>query len=341
MPELRQNIATKEWVIIATERAKRPEDFVQPHRPLTEHRPEWDADCPFCPGNEELELEVMRIPEHGPWHLRVLRNKYPALQREGERVRSFDGVHRQISGVGYHEVLVEAPRHNTCPALETATEVTLMLEAFKIRGKEIASDPRIEQIVFFKNHGEDAGTSLAHPHTQLIGLPIVPYHIRARTEEARRYFDDTGRCVLCHMLSDELDDGHRLVAQNKYFVAFIPYAALSPFHIWILPRDHGSNFLNVTSYELTDLGQLLRQVLHKIYVGLRDPDYNYVIRSAPIHDPGTEYLHWYVSVIPRVTQSAGFELGSGMFINTALPETSAAFLRAVDDQGISPKPGSG
>lgn len=331
MPELRQNIATKEWVIIATERAKRPEEFVQPARPLTQDRPAWDAACPFCPGNEELDLEVMRIPEQGPWQLRVVRNKYPALHREGERTRTFKGIHRQISGVGYHEVLIESPQHNTCPALESKAEVSLMLEAFRIRGREIAQDARIEQIIWFKNHGEHAGTSLAHPHTQLIGLPIVPYHIRARTEEARRYFDDTGRCVFCHMLADELKDAHRLVAKSRHFVAFVPYAALSPFHIWILPRRHESNFLNTTAHELADLGELLRLLLRKLYLGLKDPDYNYVIRSAPLRDPSTEYLHWYVTIVPRVTQSAGFELGSGMFINVGLPEASAAFLREVNE----------
>jgi UDPglucose--hexose-1-phosphate uridylyltransferase len=331
MPELRQNIATKEWVIIATERAKRPEDFVQPSRPLTEDRSVWEASCPFCPGNEELDLEVMRIPDHGPWRLRVVRNKYPALQLEGERKRTFDGVHRQISGVGYHEVMVESPCHNTCPALESSTEVSLTLEAFKIRGREIAQDPRIEQIIYFKNHGERAGTSLAHPHTQLIGLPIVPYNIRTRIEEARRYFDDTGRCVFCHMLGDELKDGRRLLAKSKHFVAFIPYAALSPFHIWIMPRRHDSSFSNATAPELIDLGELLRRVLRKLYVGLRDPDYNYIVRSAPLGDIGSDYLHWYITIIPRVTHTAGFELGSGMFINTALPEASAAFLRAVNE----------
>jgi UDPglucose--hexose-1-phosphate uridylyltransferase len=334
MPELRQNIATKEWVIIATERAKRPEEFVQPHRLLTEHRPGWEAGCPFCPGNEELDLEVMRIPEHGPWQVRVVRNKYPALQREGERLRTFKGVNRKISGVGYHEVLIESPSHNTCPALQSTAEVSLMLEAFKIRGREIAQDTRVEQLIWFKNHGERAGTSLSHPHTQLIGLPIVPYHIRARTEEARRYFDDTGRCAMCHMLSDELKDGQRLVAKSQHFAAFVPYAALSPFHTWILPRRHESSFLNATAHELADLGELLRLVLRKLYLGLKDPDYNYVIRSAPLLDPGSEYLHWYVTIVPRVTQSAGFELGSGMFINVALPESSAAFLRAVDETSI-------
>jgi UDPglucose--hexose-1-phosphate uridylyltransferase len=331
MPELRQNIATKEWVIIATERAKRPEDFVQPSHVLIEQQPEWDADCPFCPGNEELDLEVMRIPEQGPWELRVVRNKYPALRREGERVRSFDGVHRQISGVGYHEVIIESPRHNTSPALETPDKVTLTLEAFKIRGREISQDPRIDQLIYFKNHGEAAGTSLVHPHTQVIGVPIVPHSIRERTEEALRYFADTGRCVFCHMLADELKAATRIVAESDHFVAFIPYAAFSPFHMWILPRRHESNFVHTDACELADLGELLHRVLRKLYVGLRDPAYNYVIRTAPARDTGFEYLHWYVTIIPRVTQSAGFELGSGMYINTALPEVSAAFLRGVNE----------
>ncbi|UCC86042.1 MAG: hypothetical protein JSV81_14430 [Anaerolineales bacterium] len=331
MSELRQNIATKEWVIIATDRAKRPEGFVQAPRILTQDRPEWEADCPFCPGNEELDLEVLRIPEHGSWQLRVVQNKYPALQREGERTRSFKGVNRQISGVGYHEVLIESPRHNTCPALESGTEVSLMLEAFKIRGRELAEDPRIEQLVYFKNHGERAGTSLVHPHTQLIGLPIVPYNIRARIEEARRYFDDTGRCVFCHMLSEELKDGQRLLAETEHFVAFVLFAALSPFHIWILPRRHESSFLNATAQELADLGRLLRQMLRKLYMGLRDPHYNYLIRSAPLHDPSSEYFHWYVAIVPRVTLRAGFELGSGIFINVTTPEDDAAFLRSVDE----------
>jgi UDPglucose--hexose-1-phosphate uridylyltransferase len=325
--ELRQNIATKEWVIIATERAKRPEGLVQP---LSEDRPTWEADCPFCPGNEELDLEVLRIPEHGPWQLRVVQNKYPALQLEGERTRRFEDVHRQVSGVGYHEVLVESPLHNTCPALESAEEVSLMLEAFKFRGKEIAQDLRIEQIIYFKNHGERAGTSLDHPHTQLVGLPIVPYHIRARSEEARRYFDDTGRCVFCHMLFHELQDGQRLIAETEHFIAFVLYAALSPFHMWILPRRHESSFLNTTTHELADLGQLLHLVLRKLYIGLRDPHYNYIIRSAPLHDFGPEYLHWYIAIVPRVTLRAGFELGSGIFINVTLPEADAHFLRSIN-----------
>ncbi|MBA3533273.1 MAG: HIT domain-containing protein [Ardenticatenales bacterium] len=331
MPELRQNLATKEWVIIATERARRPEEFVEPTHARTDERPDWLADCPFCPGNEELDLEVLRIPQEGAWQLRVVCNKYPALQREGERTFSFDGIHRMISGVGHHEVLIETPRHNSAPALQRSDEVALMLRAFQLRGQEVTTDPRVQHLIYFKNHGVRAGTSLLHPHTQLIGLPVVPHTIRLRTEEARRYFDDHGMCVFCKMIEDELSDGVRIVMESEHFVAFVPFAAFSPFHLWILPRRHHSNFLDTQANEIADLGHLLRQVLRKFYVGLNDPDYNYVIRSAPIHDPAMEYLHWYLALVPRVSRAAGFELGSGMFINIALPEASAAFLREVKE----------
>lgn len=329
MSELRQNVATKEWVIIATDRAQRPRDFSRPSRKRTEDRPERQENCPFCPGNEDQSEDVMRIPEDGPWQVRTVLNKYGALQRDGMRERIFEGVRRRVSGVGYHEVIIESPRHNTCAALQSPDAVAVTLRAFQQRGKAIKRDPNTEHIIYFKNHGQRAGTSLEHPHTQLIGLPLVPHHIRNRNEEARRYFDDMGHCVHCQMWSDELEDASRIVATNEDFVALIPYAAFSPFHTWIIPRRHHPTFLSIGDDELNNLGQILHNVLRKIYVGLGDPDYNYVVRSAPFRDEEQEYLHWYVTIVPRVTRAAGFELGSGMFINTALPEESAAFLRSV------------
>jgi len=331
VPELRQNLATKQWVIIAAERAGRPQQFLEPYRPLTEEHPEHDPSCPFCPGNEELESEIVRVTIGEKWQVRVVYNKYPALHKEGERIRSFDGVHRRISGVGHHEVVIESPRHNLCPALDTPENLSVTLQTMQSRCRELTEDPRVEHIICFQNHGEHAGTSLLHPHSQIIALPVVPYEVRMRAEEARRYFDDTGVCVFCQMLHDELQAGERIIAENASFVAFVLYAALSPFHIWILPRRHEASFLHASPTELADLGEILRYVLRKLYYGLRDPDYNYVIRTAPLRDPSHEYLHWYVTVVPRVTRAAGFELGSGMFINTALPEDSAAFLRSVRD----------
>ena len=329
MPELRQNVATKEWVIIATERAKRPEEFVQPDKERVEDRPIYAANCPFCPGNEELDLERLRLPAEGDWIVRVVGNRYPALREQGERVRRFEGLNPSIAGVGCHEVVVESRRHNTSPATEDAEEVERTLQAFQARGRAFRADARIEQIIFFKNHGATAGASLVHPHAQMLGLPVVPYTIRARMEEARRFFDDQGECVICRLRQDEQQTAARIVATSTHFDAFVPFAAFSPFHLWIVPRRHCANFLDSTAEELHDLALMLRDVLRRIYVGLNDPDYNYVIRSSPDREVDSDYLHWYVAVVPRVTRVAGFEMGTGMFINTALPEESARFLRSL------------
>jgi UDPglucose--hexose-1-phosphate uridylyltransferase len=328
MAELRQNLATREWVIIASERARRPNAFVEAGgRQLTHERHERDAGCPFCPGNEELDLEIDRDPAAGPWTTRVVGNKYPALHLDGPLTRSFDGVERSITGVGHHEVLVEHRLHNSTLALLTDEEILDVLLMYLRRGRAIAADPRVEQIVFFKNHGERAGASLPHPHSQVIGLPIVPGDIRHRIEEARRFFDDTGQCVFCTMLADELGRGERLVAVNEQFAAFVLYAASSPFHIWILPRQHHASFLRAEPAELRLLAPLLRDVLFRLYAHLNDPDYNLLIRSTPTKEPENGYFHWYIAIVPRLSRSAGFELGSGVWINSSLPEECAAFLR--------------
>ena len=242
MSELRQNMATREWVIIATERAKRPEEFVQPAKERVEDRPAWAERCPFCPGNEELDLERLRLPAAGDWTVRVVRNRYPALRDQGERERHFDGINCAITGVGHHEVIVETRLHNTCPATETLHEVEQTLLALQLRGLALCGDRRVEQVVYFKNHGSAAGASLLHPHAQLLGLPVVPSTIRARIEEARRYFDDQGVCVYCRMREDEQRQQVRMVVESACFSAFVPYAAFSPFHIWVIPRRHSASW---------------------------------------------------------------------------------------------------
>jgi UDPglucose--hexose-1-phosphate uridylyltransferase len=159
---------------------------------------------------------------------------------------------------------------------------------------------------------------------------VVPYTIRARAEEARRYFDDQGVCVFCRMGEEERQQGARVVIETAHFTAFVPYAAFSPFHLWVIPRRHDPSFPDAASDEIRNLAIVLRELLRKLYFGLNDPDYNYVIRSAPEHERASQYLHWYLAIVPRVNRVAGFELGSGMFINTALPEESAAFLRSAE-----------
>ena len=330
MSELRQNLATKEWVIIATERARRPHEFVDPSRRPVIDAPAWDAQCPFCPGNEELDLEVLRVPEQEPWQVRIVRNRFPALAVEGELERTYHGLVRCVSGVGYHEVIVESPQHNTCYALQLPAEITAGLRTFQHRGREIARDPRIEYILFFKNHGRQAGASLLHPHAQMVALPMVPNDVRMRSDEARHHFDEYGQCVFCEMLEAELAAANRIVLESEHFVVFAPYAAVAPFHMWVMPRRHVPTFLHSTAAEMEDLGHVMHAVLRKLYFGLHNPDYNYVIRTAPVSDLGVDYLHWYITIIPRVAYAAGFELGSGIFINPSLPEECAEYLRLLN-----------
>lgn len=259
----------------------------------------------------------------------MVQNKFPALARTGERVRRIDGVFRSMTAVGSHEVVIEHRRHDLSPALYTIEDLKKVLLAYRRRYTELKQDPRIEAVIIFKNHGEGAGTSLQHPHSQIAATPIVPAQIRHRLDEAIRFFDETGECVFCTTLASELADGARIVVAGKHFVAFTPYAALSPFHLWIFPRRHQSSFDETTDEEISDLATTLHTLLAMIYHGLRDPDYNFSIRSIPAREGHREYFHWYLTVIPRIARTAGFEIGSGMYINPAVPEESARFLREV------------
>jgi len=327
MPEIRQNLITREWVIIATERAKRPEDFFQKKRER-KNLPGHVPDCPFCLGNEDKTPgELYRIGKGKEWKIRVVPNKFAALSREGDCHRRVEGIKRSISGKGIHEVLIETPFHNMTTAILPIEQVRSIIEAYKARFLAAYQDDYVEHVVIFKNHGEGAGTSLEHPHSQLIATPIVPSQVRTRMEEAVRYFDDTGECVFCQTIREEIKDGVRVIWEGRSFVAFIPYAALSAFHTWIFPKRHTASFGNITPEEIDDLAITLKSVLAKFYYGLGDPDFNYVIRSLSLEEDDEECCHWYLTIVPRLSKAAGFELGSGMYINTALPEESAKFLR--------------
>jgi len=330
MPQIRHNVATGEWVIIAPERAERPQDFTAAKRTPQEASPAYLAACPFCPGNEhQTPPEVLRLPRSGPWQVRVVPNKFAALQREGGQEQRSEGVYRALAGVGWHEVVIETPRHNAPPALQSDEEVARTLTAFQMRGLEMARDPRVAHVLYVKNHGPGAGTSREHPHAQIVALPLVPPRIQARWEAARRYLDERGACPVCALWQSEAANGARIVAASARFVAFVPYAAFAPYYIWIVPQEHRADFCRASADELADLGALLRRVLRKIYLGLGDPAYNYVIQSASGGQFEGDHWHWYVEIIPRLVTWGGFELGSGAFINPTLPEDDARFLRGV------------
>lgn len=328
MTEIRLNLITRDWVIIATDRGKRPHEFIGERKQKIV--PAYSVTCPFCEGNEHrTPIECLRISDRNGWKVRSVPNKFPALSPVGEPVMTVEGIYRSMEAVGFHEVVIEHPRHDLTTALLPVEDVANILLSYRQRYAEIKKDKRIRAIIIFKNHGEKAGTSLEHPHSQIAATPVVPSQMRIRIEEAIRFFDDTGQCLFCRTLRDELTAKERIVVESQHFVAFIPYAALSPFHIWIFPRRHSSFFDDITNEEITDLAFVLRTVLAKLYYGLDNPDYNYSIRSIPTDSFSKDYFHWYLAIIPRLGISAGFELGSGMYINPALPEESAKFLAQV------------
>jgi UDPglucose--hexose-1-phosphate uridylyltransferase len=335
MSELRQNFATKEWVVIATERARRPEEMVRQRerKPLAS----FVANCPFCPGNEKLTPpEVLRVPAsfEVPWHARVIPNKFAALSRIVEPTRTIHRLRRSVNGFGMHDVIIETPDHSQVLALMPDSYVAEILRIYKTRYDELSLDPRIAHITIFKNHGTDAGTSLEHPHSQMIATPVTSLQVRERFQHALRHYDDFGDCMFCQMLDEEVQDQTRIVMVSENFIALELYASPAPFCTHIYPRRHMASFGDVSASEINDLARMLRSVLAKLYHGLADPDFNFTIRSAPAESVGVKYFHWYLSVIPRLTRVAGFELGSGMFINTVLPEAAAEFLRKVDVESV-------
>ena len=327
MPEIRYNMITREWVVIATERARRPDEFRKKIKERTEI-PSFMPNCPFCPGNEDkTPPELLRLPSGGPWQVRITSNKFAALERDGRLSRTTSGIRRTVTGVGIHDVIIETPDHSKATALLTDHELGMVIEAYRRRYLSVLEDGRVEQVTIFKNHGEAAGTSLQHSHSQLIGTPIIPTEVRDRMETALRHYDAMGECIFCRTLEEEMAEGSRVVLETERFMAFVPFAALSPFHLWIFPKRHEASFGSVTDSDVADLARMLRLILLKLYRGLGNPDFNYTIRTAPKDSAQVRYYHWYLSVIPRVTRLAGFELGSGMFINISVPEESAQFLR--------------
>jgi UDPglucose--hexose-1-phosphate uridylyltransferase len=331
MPQLRQDPTTKEWVIIAAERAKRPHDFIRT-KPSIE-KPSYKEDCPFCSGNEHLTPhESLAYRSGGPpdskgWWVRVIPNKFPALSPEGSLQREETGFFRMMDGVGIHEVVIENPLHNRLLPLMEDTQVEEILLSYRERYLALRDDPRIKLIIVFKNHGEAAGTSLDHTHSQIVGSAIVPSNIRRKLEEAARYYDDHGRCVYCDTIQGELNLGKRIVMETDTFVVLQPFASRSPFETWIVPKKHQPSFGLISMEDSKSFARVLKATLFALYSKLNNPDYNYAIHTAPIKDEQDDYYHWHLQIIPRLTTPAGFEMGSGIYINVAFPEETAQFLK--------------
>jgi UDPglucose--hexose-1-phosphate uridylyltransferase len=333
MSELRRDITTGEWVILAIERGRRPEDFVQSGP--AESDSDSASSCPFCPGRESRtpnETYAVRPggQANGPgWLVRAVPNKYAAVRPDFPIDRQgMAGVFPRQSGSGFHEVIIEGPRHDFDLPDMGPEEIERVLVAYQARYRALRQDRNVRFVQVFRNHGPRAGTSLRHPHSQLVALPLLPAAVRSRLEFAARYFEATGCSVYSDLLRAEREATDRIVAESPHFVVFAPFASRTPFETWIAPNLHRANFGDVEPGELADFAGVLGQTLRRLRAVLGQFDYNYVIHSAPCGEEQREDFCWHLQVIPRLTEMAGFELGTGMEINVMAPEAAATRLRS-------------
>jgi UDPglucose--hexose-1-phosphate uridylyltransferase len=346
LSELRWDPLKMLWVIIAQERGRRPNDF------LLERRPFELSVCPFCNGQEEktpreiFAIRPDRSPANGPgWTVRVIPNKYPALRIEGELDKRGVGLHDAMNGIGAHEVIVETPDHDRHLADLSAPELADVLRAYQARLLDLRKDMRFRSILIFKNHGQEAGASIPHAHSQLIAVPITPPVAAAELSVCKDYYARKERCLICDLLLQERSCGERVVREDGHFLVFTPYASCFPFELRIAPLRHSHDFALMSEAELTALAETLRDTLRRLRSVLRDPPFNLMLHTAPpmhvrLGKPGywssLPYdFHWHIELIPRLTRIAGFEWGTGFYLNPTAPEEAARALREADPADIA------
>ena len=261
------------------------------------------------------------------WQVRVVPNKYPVLEIHGGLNREGEGLYDKMEGIGAHEVIIETPDHTKTLSELSEKEIADVLHAFRDRILDLKRDIRLRYILLFKNHGTAAGATMEHSHSQLIALPVVPKRVIEEMEGSKRYYNFKERCVFCDIIRQEVASGRRVIHENADIVALAPYAPRFPFETWILPKRHESHFEASDAPTLQNLAWVLRSTMRKIDKVLERPAYNFIVHSAPVQDPELPYYHWHVEIIPKLTKVAGFEWGTGFYINPTPPEESAKFLR--------------
>lgn len=338
MSELRKDPVINRWVIIATERGKRPHNFAS-----TEDQPETGI-CPFDEGNEFMtpgEICAVRSPntlanEKG-WQIRVVPNKYPALRVEGTLDREGVGMFDKISGIGAHEIIIETPLHHDPFHERPIEKITNLLKIYHNRISDLHNDRRLLSVLVFKNLGLRAGASLPHEHSQIIATPIIPKRVTEEIEGSLEYYTYKTRCVFCDLIREEKRFGTRLVYENASFISICPFASRFPFEIWLLPKRHMAGYTMLTGQEMIELAECLSVTMKKLAGALGSPQYNWMIHTEP--NPNIErnpwpdireHYHWHFEIIPKLTRVAGFEWGTGIYINPTPPEEAAAFLRDVE-----------
>jgi UDPglucose--hexose-1-phosphate uridylyltransferase len=329
MPELRRDPIIGRWIIISTERGKRPTDFI------VEKSETRGGFCPLCPGNENTTppevLSYSSTAGHQAnrpdWDLRVVPNKYPALIIEGDLNKEGDGLYDRMNGIGAHEVIIETPDHNESFSSLPPERMIKVFLAYRDRLLDLAKDPRFRYVMVFKNFGAAAGASLEHSHSQLIALPILPRMISSEIEGSLSYYKYKERCIFCDIIRQEINQQQRVVAENDLFVAIVPYAPRSPFEMWILPKQHASSYLAMDNDHFIALTTIFSECMRRLDACIPNVPYNFVLHGAPLRSQPLEHYHWHFEIMPKLTMIAGFEWGSGFYINPIPPEQAAQFLK--------------
>ncbi len=333
MPELRKDPVLGRWIIISRERQKRPTDF------FIEESKVLGGFCPLCSGNESSTPSEVLAYRNNPnaavndpgWQVRVVPNKYPALRIEGELGKEGEGLYDRMNGIGAHEVIIESPGHEDLLWNLSAEHIGLVFKAFRDRLTDLEQDPRFRYVMIFKNFGEAAGASLEHSHSQLIALPVLPRMIVSELEGAKSYYAYKDRCIFCDIIRQEIQQDIRVVCQNDDFITIAPFAPRTPFEMWVLPKTHSSGYCSLEDNKLAHLAQLFAETFQRLERCIPNVPYNFVLHTQPLRAGEMEYYHWHFEIVPKLTSIAGFEWGSGFYINPLPPEESVQFLKQALD----------
>jgi UDPglucose--hexose-1-phosphate uridylyltransferase len=333
MSELRRDPIVGRWVIVDTDHPNKPEDFE-----YEQYIPKGGV-CPFCYGNESMtppEINSFRDPNTGPntpgWQVRVVPNKFPALQIEGELNRTGVGMYDKSNGIGAHEVLIESPYHSKDISDLLSQEVENIIAMSCLRAKDLIKDKRFKYLLLFRNYGHAAGASLEHTHTQIVALPMVPKNVMEEIRGAQNYFEYRERCVFCDIIRQETQEKERIILENKYFLSFCPFVSRFPFEIWIIPKRHNAYFYQMPEEEIPYLATILKDTITRIKKVFINLSYNFIVHSSPVNgNTGIEYYHWHIELMPKLTRVAGFEWGTGFYIDPTPPELAVEYLKAAAD----------
>jgi UDPglucose--hexose-1-phosphate uridylyltransferase len=356
MSELRKDPVSGRWVIIAPERSRRPaiyqfeqygnssiisEGSIGFTKSPTDKKFRSTGNlCPFCPGNEHLTLASIStlFDENNHWKVRVFANKFPALRVEGDIDKKAEGLYDYISGIGAHEIIIDTPHHDKGIADLKGPDMEAIIKTYQARIQDLYNDQRLRFVMIYKNFGFNSGSSIDHSHSQLIATPIIPENLKIEYDHARKYFLFKERCLFCDLLNQELNDGRRIISENDDFILYTPYASRLPFEMHIFPRKHQHDFTQISPKGVQSLASILREALLRLKIALDNPSYNFIIHSSPNKGakqiPGQwqtihEDYHWHIEILPRILFLAGFEWGTGFFINPSLPEETSKYLRSI------------